>query len=46
MNKKLTSFEIEKNVPIVSRKTYPFSDMEIGDSFSVPHRSGVFLLSA
>ena len=29
-------YEIEKNVPVSTRKKYPVSDLEIGDSFFVP----------
>ncbi len=35
-------FEIEKGIPIISKqfKKYPFSGMEIGDSFFVPCPKG------
>lgn len=29
-------FKIEKNIPIASKNSYPFADMEIGDSFLIP----------
>jgi hypothetical protein len=29
-------FEIEKNVPLISTKAYPFDQMSDGDSFVVP----------
>lgn len=31
-------FKIEKNVPVRStvRETYPFADMQVGDSFALP----------
>ncbi len=36
-----TSITIEKNIPIPdNRKLYPFSEMEIGDSFFIPMKIG------
>jgi len=33
-------FKIEKGVPFVdSHKTYPFAEMDVGDSFLVPHNT-------
>jgi hypothetical protein len=29
-------FTIEKNIPLASRRTYPFEQMEVGDSFLIP----------
>jgi hypothetical protein len=29
-------FAIEKNVPLASQKSYPFDQMEAGDSFLIP----------
>jgi hypothetical protein len=29
-------FTVEKNVPLASKKAYPFDQMEVGDSFFVP----------
>ncbi len=29
-------FKIEKNIPLAAKKSYPFDDMEPGDSFFVP----------
>jgi hypothetical protein len=29
-------FTIEKNIPLSSRKAYPFEQMEVGDSFLIP----------
>lgn len=34
-----TEFSIEKNVPVESRRKYPFSMMEIGDSFFAPSKA-------
>jgi hypothetical protein len=33
-------FEIEKNVPLISKKAYPFDQMADGDSFVVPCTDG------
>jgi hypothetical protein len=29
-------FTIEKNIPLSSKKAYPFDQMEVGDSFFIP----------
>jgi hypothetical protein len=29
-------FKIEKNIPLATKQSYPFDDMEPGDSFFVP----------
>jgi hypothetical protein len=29
-------FKIEKNVPLAARQSYPFDEMESGDSFFIP----------
>jgi hypothetical protein len=29
-------FKIEKNIPLAAKQSYPFDDMEPGDSFFVP----------
>jgi hypothetical protein len=29
-------FKIEKNIPLVARQSYPFDEMESGDSFFIP----------
>jgi len=29
-------FKIEKNIPLTTKKAYPFDDMEPGDSFLIP----------
>lgn len=42
-------FKIEKNIPIASRagkSKYPFAEMEIGDSFSVPDRIAIRVRSS
>ncbi len=33
-----TEFSIEKNIPVETRRKYPFSMMEIGDSFFAPSK--------
>jgi hypothetical protein len=29
-------FKIEKNIPLATKKAYPFDEMESGDSFFIP----------
>lgn len=29
-------YKIEKNIPMIGITNYPFKDMEVGDSFTVP----------
>ena len=37
----MSEFKIEKNVPLPrSRSKYPWTEMEVGDSFFVPGRDG------
>jgi hypothetical protein len=37
---KTMSYKIEKGIPFQKRSIYPFSDMEVGDSFEVPEADG------
>ena len=39
-------YQIEKDVPMPRRGKYPFSEMEIGDSFSVPAEDRLRLASS
>lgn len=36
----MANYEIEKGIPVFPRGKYPFSRMEIGDSFLVPAEDG------
>jgi hypothetical protein len=29
-------YSIDKNIPLASKKAYPFDEMEVGDSFLIP----------
>lgn len=37
------AYEIEKNIPLIGIEDYPFSKMEVGDSFAAPKKESVKL---
>lgn len=42
----MSNYVIEKNIPVLTRSTYPFNVMQIGDSFAFPKSERVRVASA